>query len=232
MSTPGIRSTPRGCKQCTDGYKGRLGIYQVMPVTETIGRIIMAGRQRHRHRRRGPQGGRLGPAPRGLEKSARGHHQPRRNQQRHHRMSKRPHGQARSPKTTQDASSKQDVAVHLGGHGQARQAHQGQGSRDEAASARTCAGRRHQEGTKPQADHAAHEGRRQGQAEDIALFSRQLATMLAAGIPLVQAFEIVGNGHDKPSVQKLMLDIKADVEAARRCTRRSPSIRCISTTCT
>src|SRR5688572_3104268 len=48
--------------------------------------------------------------------------------------------------------------------------------------------------------------------EDIAIFSRQLATMLAAGIPLVQAFEIVGNGHDKPSMQKLILDIKADIE--------------------
>jgi type IV pilus assembly protein PilB len=34
---------PRGCPACTDGYKGRLGIYQVMPVTEDIGRIIMAG---------------------------------------------------------------------------------------------------------------------------------------------------------------------------------------------
>jgi type IV pilus assembly protein PilC len=48
--------------------------------------------------------------------------------------------------------------------------------------------------------------------EDIAIFSRQLATMLAAGIPLVQAFEIVGNGNDKPSMQKLILDIKSDVE--------------------
>ncbi len=48
--------------------------------------------------------------------------------------------------------------------------------------------------------------------EDIAIFSRQLATMLAAGIPLVQSFEIVGNGHDKPSMQKLILDIKADIE--------------------
>src|SRR5215510_3592181 len=48
--------------------------------------------------------------------------------------------------------------------------------------------------------------------EDIAVFSRQLATMLTAGIPLVQAFEIVGNGHDKPAMQKLILDIKADVE--------------------
>jgi len=49
-------------------------------------------------------------------------------------------------------------------------------------------------------------------AQDIAIFSRQLATMLAAGIPMVQAFEIIGAGHDKPAVQKLVLDIKADVE--------------------
>ena len=49
--------------------------------------------------------------------------------------------------------------------------------------------------------------------EDIAVFSRQLATMLASGIPLVQAFEIVGNGHEKPSVQKLILDIKMDIES-------------------
>ena len=49
-------------------------------------------------------------------------------------------------------------------------------------------------------------------AGDIAIFSRQLATMIAAGIPLVQAFEIVGNGHEKGAMQKLILDIKADVE--------------------
>jgi type IV pilus assembly protein PilC len=47
---------------------------------------------------------------------------------------------------------------------------------------------------------------------DIAIFSRQLATMLAAGIPLVQAFEIVGNGHENAAMQKLILGIKADVE--------------------
>jgi len=49
-------------------------------------------------------------------------------------------------------------------------------------------------------------------AGDIAVFSRQLSTMLAAGIPLVQAFEIVGAGHEKPAMQKLILDVKADVE--------------------
>jgi len=47
---------------------------------------------------------------------------------------------------------------------------------------------------------------------DIAIFSRQLATMLGAGIPLVQAFEIIGAGHEKPSMQKLLLEIKADIE--------------------
>ena len=48
--------------------------------------------------------------------------------------------------------------------------------------------------------------------EDIAIFFRQLATMLTAGIPLVQAFEIVGTGHEKPSVQKLILDVKSQIE--------------------
>jgi len=49
-------------------------------------------------------------------------------------------------------------------------------------------------------------------ASDIAIFSRQLATMLTAGIPLVQAFDIIGAGHDNPAMQKLVLSIKADVE--------------------
>jgi type IV pilus assembly protein PilC len=49
-------------------------------------------------------------------------------------------------------------------------------------------------------------------AGDIAVFMRQLATMLAAGIPLVQAFEIVGSGNEKASMQKLILTVKSDVE--------------------
>jgi type IV pilus assembly protein PilC len=50
------------------------------------------------------------------------------------------------------------------------------------------------------------------QPQDIAVFARQLATMMAAGIPMVQAFEIIGNGHEKPAVQKLVLDIKGTIE--------------------
>jgi len=47
---------------------------------------------------------------------------------------------------------------------------------------------------------------------DISIFSRQLATMLAAGIPLVQAFEIVGGGHENAAMQKLIMAVKSDVE--------------------
>jgi len=50
------------------------------------------------------------------------------------------------------------------------------------------------------------------QAIDIAVFARQLATMMSAGIPMVQAFEIIGNGHEKPAMQKLVLDVKASIE--------------------
>ncbi len=48
--------------------------------------------------------------------------------------------------------------------------------------------------------------------KDIALFTRQLATMMKAGVPLLQSFDIVGRGHSNPSVGKLLLDIKAEVE--------------------
>jgi len=49
--------------------------------------------------------------------------------------------------------------------------------------------------------------------KDIAIFCRQLATMLSAGVPLVQAFDIVGRGHENPSMQELLMTIKADVES-------------------
>ncbi|MGY1490327.1 type II secretion system F family protein [Methylobacillus pratensis] len=48
--------------------------------------------------------------------------------------------------------------------------------------------------------------------KDVTLFTRQLATMMKAGVPLLQAFDIVGKGHNNPAVSKLLGDIKADVE--------------------
>ena len=48
--------------------------------------------------------------------------------------------------------------------------------------------------------------------KDIAVFARQLATMMTAGVPLVQAFEIIGRSHEKPAMQELVLGVKSDVE--------------------
>ena len=48
--------------------------------------------------------------------------------------------------------------------------------------------------------------------KDITLFTRQLATMMKSGVPLLQSFDIVGKGHSNPAVAKLLLDIKSDVE--------------------
>ena len=48
--------------------------------------------------------------------------------------------------------------------------------------------------------------------KDIAIFTRQLATMMKAGVPLLQAFDIVGRGNANASVSKLLNDIRSDVE--------------------
>jgi type IV pilus assembly protein PilC len=48
--------------------------------------------------------------------------------------------------------------------------------------------------------------------KDITLFTRQLATMMKAGVPLLQSFDIVAKGHANPSVSKLIQDIRGDVE--------------------
>ncbi|HIE56220.1 MAG TPA: type II secretion system F family protein, partial [Chromatiaceae bacterium] len=55
-------------------------------------------------------------------------------------------------------------------------------------------------------------------AGDIAVFSRQLATMMKAGVPLVQALDIVGKGHNNPAMQEMILSIKADVEGGTSLT--------------
>jgi type IV pilus assembly protein PilC len=48
---------------------------------------------------------------------------------------------------------------------------------------------------------------------DIAVFSRQLATMMSFGVPLMQSMQIIGEGHDNASMQEMVLAIKADVES-------------------
>jgi len=48
--------------------------------------------------------------------------------------------------------------------------------------------------------------------KDITLFTRQLATMMKSGVPLLQAFDIVGKGHSNPAVARLLMTVKSDVE--------------------
>jgi type IV pilus assembly protein PilC len=48
--------------------------------------------------------------------------------------------------------------------------------------------------------------------KDITLFTRQLATMMKSGVPLLQSFDIVGKGHSNPAVARLLMDVKTEVE--------------------
>jgi type IV pilus assembly protein PilC len=57
-----------------------------------------------------------------------------------------------------------------------------------------------------------HRGGKKISEKDITFFTRQLAVMMKAGVPLLQAFDIVGRGHSNPRVAKLLLDVKTDVE--------------------
>ena len=55
-------------------------------------------------------------------------------------------------------------------------------------------------------------GKGKVESQDIAIFSRQMATMMTAGVPLVQSLEIVGRGHDNPSMGQMVMEIKAHIE--------------------
>ncbi len=48
--------------------------------------------------------------------------------------------------------------------------------------------------------------------KDVTLFTRQMATMMKSGVPLLQAFDIVGKGHSNPAVARLLMELKTEVE--------------------
>lgn len=50
-------------------------------------------------------------------------------------------------------------------------------------------------------------------ARDISLFTRQLATLIKAGVPLLQSFDIIAEGFDNPNMRKLMGELKQDIAA-------------------
>jgi len=50
------------------------------------------------------------------------------------------------------------------------------------------------------------------ESKDICIFSRQMSIMMSSGVPLIQSFDIIGKGHDKPAMQDMLMAIKGDVE--------------------
>jgi type II secretory pathway component PulF len=120
----------------------------------------------------------------------------------------------------------------LGRQGQARQQGSRQVARANEAALRADLRRQGVAATRVKTQSAAFGSGGKVTNEDIAVFSRQLATMMAAGIPMVQAFEIIGNGHEKPAMQKLVLDIKANIEGGSTLHESlAKHFRCTSTTC-
>lgn len=65
---------------------------------------------------------------------------------------------------------------------------------------------------KKRADLLAGFSKKKVKPMDVAIFTRQLATMMKAGVPLVQSFEIVADGLDNPTMKEVVLGIKAEVE--------------------
>ncbi len=73
--------------------------------------------------------------------------------------------------------------------------------------------------TKVKKQSALFSGAKKITDKDVTLFTRQLATMMKAGVPLLQAFDIVGRGHSNPSMQRLLAEIKADIEKGSSLTQ-------------
>ncbi len=66
--------------------------------------------------------------------------------------------------------------------------------------------------TKVKKQNALFAARKKITDKDVTLFTRQLATMMKAGVPLLQSFEIVARSHNNPSMQTLLAEVKADIE--------------------
>ena len=67
--------------------------------------------------------------------------------------------------------------------------------------------------------------------KDIALFTRQMATMMKAGVPLLQSFDIVGRGNPNPNLARLLNDVRMDVETGTSLSAAFRTATAISASC-
>ena len=118
-----------GCERCKgSGYKGRVGIYQVMPITDEMRRIIMTRRQRHRHRRPGAARRRARPAPVRPAQGQAGPDLARRGRGGNERITGRGNAHGDSSRSTQ-ARRDQGIDLRLGRPRPRRQGDQGRDAR-------------------------------------------------------------------------------------------------------
>ena len=223
---------PKGCGSCTDGYKGRVGIYQVMPVTDAIARIILAGGSAPEIGDQAAKEGVWDLRRSGLEKVKVGPHQSRGNQQRHHRMTQDgalTHGPS-SHRHRQDHQARRSLRL-----GRPRQ--EGHSASRARASRPTRAALRvdlRRQGIAPSRSASSRRGLKGGKVNAARHRVLQPPARHHAGLR-----HAAGAGlRDRRQRQRQARAAEADPghqgrrrERAPRCTRRSASIRCTSTTC-
>ncbi len=197
------------------------GIYQVLPITDAIARIILGGRQRRRNRRRSSQGRGVGSAT-GRPREGQGRYdQSRRGQQRHDRVTPRASTNAWLPAATASVKTiKRDVPFQWEGMDKKGNRVKGKSLAPDEAALRAdlrrqgIAADRDQEAVRRRSRPAARSN-----AADIAVFSRQLATMLAAG-------HSAGAGvRDRGQRPRKALDAEADSRHQGRRRRRHLAAR-------
>ena len=200
-----FESNPEGCDKCNSGYKGRVGIYQVLPMSEEIKRLVMEGRNAIDI---ADQAKAEGVPTSGIshQKMQRWLHRPQRNESRDRGVNQWPR-LPQSPRATCSFGRARDKS------GKALKGEM-PGTSDALIKAQLR--RQGINPTKVRKKPKPLFGSNSGKAitpKDIAVFSRQMATMMSSGVPLVQSFEIVGRGHENPKMAELILGIKGDVEA-------------------
>ena len=199
-----------GCSNCTDGYKGRTGIYQVMPVSEEIGRIIMAGGNVLDIKAAGDPRRRLGPAPGGPQQGAPGHDHAGRDQPRHRRLTRLKGLRAATTWLNLPSTSRRPSS----GKARTRRA---TASRDAASPrtkwrcAPTCAGRA---SPRPASARNPQLFKSEGKvtAEDIALFAASWPRCSTPASRWCSRSRSSASATTSRPMQKLVLAIKSDIE--------------------
>jgi hypothetical protein len=199
---------PVGCERCLgSGYKGRVGIYQIMPISPGDRSPDPGERQLDADRRPGREGRRQFAAPLRPDESKTGADQPRRSARLHQRIGK--HGYF--PHHPRRGGAQVKEAVYAW-EGKDKSGKTVRGELRAGGEAIVNVTLRRQGIMVTKVKKKVYRSGKKITDKDLTMFTRQLATMMKAGVPLLQAFDIVGKGHANPSMSKLILDIRADIE--------------------